>query len=56
MGVLYMWGKVHGFLDEGSELEQVIGKTIRPRSPKEAYPPTILENWGVGRAWEGLLE
>lgn len=46
MGVLYVWGKAHGFLDEGSEPEQVIGKTIRPRSHKEAYPPTTLENLG----------
>lgn len=48
MGVLYTWGKVDGFQEEGPELGQVIKKTIIPKGPKEAYPPSTLKNWDGG--------
>lgn len=42
------------FLDEGIELGQMTGKTMRPRSPKEAYLSTTLEKLGCRQSMGGL--
>lgn len=52
-GALYM-GESSCFLDEGFELGQMIGKIIRPRSPKEGYLSTTPKNLGCRESMGGL--